>query len=255
MDIPIIFEDDLLLVIDKPCGISVVEDEVSEVSKNGVLRETIREWVRKRYNYRYLQKGKEDDFEHRFGIVHRLDKETSGVLLIAKSKMVFDHLKGLFKYRRVHKKYQVLTYGVILDDQFEVSAPVGRDKNLKTAYSVEEEGREATTDFMVLERYEGGAIKSETSGLIFNSPATYLEAYPKTGRTHQIRVHLKALGHPVVNDYKYAPKKCLNLSEGTFDRMMLHSKTLGFIDWNNKNRQFSSPKNLSDLFTKVSSQK
>ena len=254
MDIPILFEDDSLLVIDKPCGISVTEDELVG-SEGGESRLTVKQWVKERYNYQICQKGKEDEFEQRFGIVHRLDKETSGVLLVAKTKVVFDYLKGLFKYRRIHKQYQALCYGIIPDDQFEISAPVGRSKNIGVAYSVEEDGREAITGFKVLDRYNPGTLRSRKNETILNTSATYLEARPKTGRTHQIRVHLKALGYPVVNDYKYASNQLLNLSEKVLDRMMLHAKSISFVDWDGKNRAFESSKNLSDLFSKVSSQK
>jgi len=254
MDIPILFEDGRLLVIDKPCGISVTEDEFIG-SEGGESRLTVKQWVKERYNYKSCRNGKEDEFEQRFGIVHRLDKGTSGVLLIARTKMVFDYLKGLFKYRRIHKQYQALCYGIIPDNQFEISAPVGRNKNRGTAYNVEEDGREAITGFKVLGRYNPGNLESRINEAIFNTSATYLEARPKTGRTHQIRVHLKALGHPVVNDYKYASNRLLNLSEKVFDRMMLHAKSISFVDWDGKTRQFESPKNLSDLFLQPSSQK
>jgi len=254
MEIPILFEDDNLLVIDKPCGISVTEEE-STVGEDTGSRVTIKEWVRKRYNYKSCRNGKEDEFEQRFGIVHRLDKETSGVLLVTKTKMVFDYLKGLFKYRRIHKQYQALCYGIIPDDQFEISAPVGRNKGAGTAYSVEEDGREAITGFKVLVCYNPGNLESRINEAILNTSATYLDVRPKTGRTHQIRVHLKALGHPVVNDYKYASNQLLNLSEKVFDRMLLHAKSISFVDWDGKNRQFESPQNLSDLFLQPSSQK
>lgn len=253
MDIPILFEDDRLLVVDKPCGISVTEDEPSGYGASDA-RPTVKEWVRYRYNYESCRKSKEDEFEQRFGIVHRLDKETSGVLLIAKTKPVFDYLKGLFKYRRMHKIYQALVYGTVSDDQFEISAPVGRNKAGGIFYGVEQDGREATTQFTVLERYQPDRLMAVTTGLILKYPVTYLLASPKTGRTHQIRVHLKALGYPVINDYKYAPKQLFNLSEKVFDRMMLHAKSIGFVDWDSKTRQFESSKSLTDLFVKVSSQ-
>lgn len=254
MHITIIFEDDKILVIDKPCGISVTEEEQAD-GEDMDARVTIKEWVKKRYNYQYCQKGREDEFEQRFGIVHRLDKETSGVLLIAKTKMVFDYLKGSFKYRRIHKQYQALCYGIIPDDRLEISAPIGRNRNIGTAYGVEEDGREAITGFKVMGRYKTGTLQSRKNQTTLNMSATFLEAQPKTGRTHQIRVHLKALGYPVVNDYKYATKQYLNLSEKVFDRMMLHAKSVDFVDWNGENRLFKTPENLSDLFTVASSQK
>lgn len=217
--VPILFEDDSLLVIDKPAGMSVSDD--------GSF--SLKDWVRQRFNYNQPAGGAEDEFEQRFGIVHRLDKETSGVMLIAKNKEVFDYLKGLFKFRRIRKEYEVLAYGHIDDKKFEISAPVTRDRHTGVSYTVDEEGRESTTGFEVVKYVDG---------------ATFLMAYPKTGRTHQIRVHLKAFGHPVVNDSKYANRRLLSSLEKTYDRMMLHARRITFTDWDGNKRVFESPYSL-----------
>lgn len=235
MDIPIIFEDDVLLVLDKPVGISVTDVEGRRNLRTD-CGESVREWVKHRYNYKDCMGGAEDQFEHRFGIVHRLDKETSGVLLVAKTKDVFDYLKGLFKYRRIHKEYQALVYGSIDDARFEISAPVGRDRSIGTAFNVDEGGRDSITEFKVLGQYNNYFL------------STYLLAYPKTGRTHQIRVHLKAFGHPVVNDHKYASRLFLESSQNLLNRMMLHAKSISFADWDGKYRSFESPINLLGFF-------
>lgn len=248
MDIPVLYEDEGLLAIDKPCGVSVTEEDFGSLSNNDIgERLTIKKWVRDRYNYRSLNGEQEDGFEQRFGMVHRIDKETSGVLLIAKTPFVFDFLKGLFKYRKISKEYQALVYGAVPDDSFEITAPVGRSKRDGTAYSVETDGREAATCFRVIKRYQPETLMTGTSNKQMGFLATYLIASPRTGRTHQIRVHLKALGHPVVNDYKYASKRQLMLSGNVFDRMMLHAKSISFYDWDGKKRLFVSPRNLSDL--------
>lgn len=248
MEIPILFEDDFLLVLDKPVGISVVEEEGrGQKQADGIT--TVKDWVRNKFGYTPYKGGTEGEFEQRLGIVHRLDKETSGVLLIAKTKEVFDYLKGLFKFRRMQKEYQALCYGTILDERFEVSAPIGRNKISGTSYGVDTEGRESTTEFRVLGRYR--ADDSITDGIFKSTgvsfPATYLNAYPKTGRTHQIRVHLKAFGHPVVNDHKYASRVLLESSKNLSNRMMLHAKSVTFVDWDGKNRLFQSPINLLDF--------
>lgn len=239
MDFPILFEDSSLLVIDKPVGISVVENSEDEGGGRGGA---VREWVKDRYGYKVRQAGAEDEFEQRYGIVHRLDKETSGVLLIAKNKEVFQYLKGLFKFRRIQKEYQVLVYGLVDDTKFEITAPISRNKRVGVTYSVGSEGRMSSTEFRVLRRVDG----CDSNNDLF--PMTYLKAYPKTGRTHQIRVHLKAFDHPVVNDSKYANRAQLRSSEGLFQRMMLHAKKITFIDWEGKERVFESPDNLSDVF-------
>jgi 23S rRNA pseudouridine1911/1915/1917 synthase len=226
LTIPILYEDAELVVIDKPIGLSVVtEDEPDTAS--------VRNWVKERYTWQPTHGGAEDEFEQRLGIVHRLDKETSGLLVLAKTKEVFDYLKGLFKYRRIHKEYQALAYGAVTEDSFEISAPIHRAKNNGLLYCIHPLGRQSTTAFWVVARPRIDQVMY-----------SYLKVVPKTGRTHQIRVHLKALGHPVVNDRKYAPRALLSLSQAHFPRMMLHAKRLTFVDWQGKERVFESPTSL-----------
>lgn len=235
----IIFEDQEILVLDKPVGINVTEDL-------DLSSDTIKAWLQKRFGYKNINGGNGDEFEQRFGIVHRLDKETSGVLLIAKNKETFQYLKGLFKFRRVRKEYQVLVYGRINEDRFEVSAPISRNKSIGTSFFVEEDGRDSITEFKVVKYVVPDSERGSHSPL--DSDYTYLHAYPKTGRTHQIRVHLKAFGHPIVNDYKYADRAMLKFSETLFGRMMLHARNISFIDEAGKRREFISPLDLSNLF-------
>jgi 23S rRNA pseudouridine1911/1915/1917 synthase len=231
--IPILYEDAYLLVIDKPAGISVVDENEGETP-------TVKDWVKARYNLQCKQGRAENGFEQRFGIVHRLDKETSGVLLIARKEVIFDYLKGLFKFRRIQKEYQALVYGSVKEDKFEVSAPIQRNKTNRLLYNIGPDGRQATTEFVVKSRFQ-----------VRDFDYSYLYAFPNTGRTHQIRIHLKAVGHPVVNDIKYANKALLKLSEGLFDRMMLHAKKVNFIDWDGKERVFESGCSLTGVFTKM----
>jgi len=226
VNIPIVYEDDFLLVVDKPVGISVVDENEGETA-------TIKDWVKDRYDFKYHEGKIEDEFEQRFGIVHRLDKETSGVLLIAKTKECFDYLKGLFKFRRIHKEYQALVYGSVSEERFEITAPIQRSKNNGLLYTVDREGRDSTTEFVVVSRFQ-----------LLSADYSYLHAFPKTGRTHQIRVHLRALGHSIVNDVKYANKTELKSSEAAFTRMMLHAKRVNFTDWEGRDRVFESPVSL-----------
>ena len=228
--IPIIYEDVYLLVVDKPVGTSVTDANAGSAF-------TIKDWVKDRYSLQRRYSGAGDEFEQRLGIVHRLDKETSGILLIARKEITFDYLKSLFKYRRIQKEYQALVYGNVKEDSFEISAPIQRDKHNGLLYSINRTGRQSTTEFIVRARFVVNGVDY-----------TYLRAFPKTGRTHQIRVHLRALGHAIVNDRKYANRTLLKLSEGLFTRMMLHAKKVAFIDWDNKERVFESPNELSGIF-------
>ena len=228
MDIPVIHEDTSLLVLDKPVGISVTREGLESDP-------TVQDWVSKRFNSVGAGDGEDNEFEQRNGIVHRLDKDTSGVLLVAKDVQVYLFLKGLFKYRRIQKEYQVLVYGDVQDTKFEVFAPISRRPGGGVGYSVVEGGRESLTEFEVLRRLYLKGVH-----------LTYLVARPKTGRTHQIRVHLKALGHPVVNDKRYSRHLFLGSSSAS-DRMMLHAKKITFVDWEGKNRCFVSPTDLSSF--------
>lgn len=250
----VIYEDSDILVIEKPCGVSVMEER-EEGPKINSCKLTVLEWVKNKLGKQSLYDNKNDEFEQRSGIVHRIDKETSGVLVIAKNKKSFDYLKGIFKFRRVFKQYQALVYGLIKETDFEVYAPLGRGKVFSTSYNVDPEGREALTIFKVISRYQPYTLMSNKSGKVLKVATTYLNAFPKTGRTHQIRVHLKSLGHPIVNDHKYASKELLERSYKVFDRMMLHAKSISFIDWEGKKRVFESTINLNDFFTHTSSQK
>lgn len=194
--ISIIYKDDDLVVINKPAGISVHGDGVSS-------ERTIVDWVLENFpecqgvgEPMRLPNGALVD---RPGIVHRLDKDTSGVLVIARSQAAFEFLKNAFKDRTTQKVYQALVYGSPKEDEGVIDAPIGRsrkDPRLRIAHpGAVGKLREALTSYKVLDRFSGYSL---------------LEVRPKTGRTHQIRVHLKLLGYPIVCDSLYAPgKECL----------------------------------------------
>lgn len=147
-------------------------------------------------------KGFEANVE-RAGLVHRLDRETSGVMLIAKNKDFQQAMIELFAAREVHKTYHSIACGEIPDDHGTIDVPIGRVAGGKIKAS--DVGREAVTDYKVLERKNG---------------FTYVELYPRTGRTNQLRVHLSWLGYPVLGDWLY--------KGATADRLMLHARKLEF---------------------------
>ena len=143
------------------------------------------------------------------GIVHRIDKETSGLLMVAKNNDSHQHLaKQLFE-RTVSRKYIALCYGVIPHEFGKINAPIGRDPKDRTKMTAIENGKDATTHFTVLKRFED---------------YTLIECRLETGRTHQIRVHMKYIGYQLVGDTMYGRRKVIG-DHGQF----LHAKTLGFL--------------------------
>jgi|SRR5581483_286740 len=197
----VIYQDDYILALNKPPGMDV---------------EALRDWISKNFHFPIS-----NDYSLRSGIAHRLDKPTSGVILVAKEKNVFYKLQEEFAERNVNKTYVALVHGrVDLSKQGygEVNAPVGRLPWKRTRFGVHEGGRTAVTRYKVLGYYE-----------IEGEDFTLLEIYPKTGRTHQIRVHLKYIGHPIVSDSLYAGRKTLRKDLKLFPRLWLHAKSIEFV--------------------------
>jgi 23S rRNA pseudouridine1911/1915/1917 synthase len=148
------------------------------------------------------------------GIVHRLDKETSGVVIVVRNPKAYEHTKKQFKNRSIKKKYQTLVYGEITDPSFTIDEPIGRSSGDFRRRSVPP--------------YVRGETKSAHTNFVTkqaNKTASFLTAYPKTGRTHQIRVHLKSIHHPVVCDSLYADgKECFD----ELNRQALHARRITF---------------------------
>lgn len=200
----IIFEDGEILVIDKPSGWIVNE---SQSARGDILQS----WLS---NMEYPL-AKERDY--RSGIVHRLDKETSGILLVAKTAEAFNGLQLQFKERKVQKNYTTLVHGVPKPGEGEILAPVGRLPWRRDRFGIVPGGREAATKYKTLKTYskDGGEY-------------SLIEAHPKTGRTHQIRVHLKYLGYPVVGDEFYAGRKTARGDRLWCPRLFLHASQIAF---------------------------
>jgi 23S rRNA pseudouridine1911/1915/1917 synthase len=226
MNIPILFESPHILAINKPAGLIVHGD-----GKHNVV--TVADWFAETYPEAatvgetiVLQDGTEIA---RPGIVHRLDKDTSGVMLLAKTQEAFLHLKEQFQNRTVQKTYHAFVYGNIREDTLVVNAPIGRSangirkwtsgKDIRNNKSV----RDAETLVRVLER--GKDRNSATQEVV-----TFIEAKPKTGRTHQIRVHCNYVGRPIVADSLYTKRAPLL----GFERLALHAKEISFTDMNNR---------------------
>ena len=190
----IVYEDDYLLVVNKPSGM-VVHPALGHYS--GTLVNALM----------YHTNLSSNDV--RPGIVHRIDKDTSGLLLVAKNDDVHLALSEELSKRKVNRKYIALVYGVINNDTGTIDAPIGRSMFDRKKMSVTDiNSKDAITHFKVLERL---------------SDATLIECTLETGRTHQIRVHMSYIGFPIVNDPVYGRKKIIN----DFGQM-LHAKTIGF---------------------------
>lgn len=228
MDINVLFEDEQLLVIDKPCGVVVNQAESTKT-------ETIQDWILSRVHSSQIFRSTEnEEFISRSGIVHRLDKDTSGVLVIAKTALAFENLKNQFKDRRVEKKYVALVHGRVEPESGEVSAPIERNPFNRMHFGVFPGGREAVTKYKVLKYLKFLKYPKETY--------SYIEVEPKTGRTHQIRVHMKYLNHPIVSDPIYGGRKNLQADLKFCPRLFLHAKSLKiFHPISNEDLEFLSP--------------
>lgn len=222
----IIYEDDDLLVVNKPAGVIVNRSDTTR------HEETLQDFVEKKLHLPsnpYLQKKElkegeyppaEEVFADRSGIVHRLDKETSGVILVAKNPQAFVELQRQFKERIVHKTYVALAHGKISPEEGEINVPVGRLEHNRMRFGVVAGGRESVTHYKVLHSYINPKNKE---------PLTLVELYPKTGRTHQIRVHLKYLNRPIFADELYAGRKTARSDRKVLPRVFLHAAKITFL--------------------------
>jgi len=208
LKIDIIFENDDLLVINKPAGLQV---HPSATEKEN----TASNWLIAHFpNTIYVHDDSSEGYL-RPGIVHRLDKDTSGAMLIAKNMRTFLELKKLFSERKISKTYITLVNGNIQDASGIIDAPISRSnshkKQVAGARKTRGVVRQAITEYTVLKRYAN---------------FTLVEAHPLTGRMHQIRVHFSHIGHPVVGDNKYKNNSFKN-NKGA-DRQLLHAGSLSF---------------------------
>lgn len=234
MDIKIIYEDSDVLVIDKPSGITVNK---SESAKEETVQDFTEKYLKilnpKSETLNKLQipssnhqkglgfRNSDLEFRNRGGIVHRLDKETSGILLIAKNPASFLNLQSQFKERKVEKVYLALVHGEVKPEIGEINVPVGRLSFNRKKFGIVAGGRESVTKYKVLGiKYYVSDEKKEALSL--------LELYPKTGRTHQIRVHLKYFGHPVFSDPLYGGRKTARKDRKLLPRLFLHACEISF---------------------------
>ncbi len=192
-DIPleVLYEDGELLVVDKPAGMLV---HPSHRDKTGTLLNALAF---------HVNKGRASALI-RPGLPHRLDKQTSGLMVVAKTARAHRILSGHFMKKRVEKRYLALVEGVVADDEGEIEAPIGRFAELKY-WAVKEDGKHSRSRYWVRERYQD---------------TTLLELEPVTGRTNQLRIHCKVISHPIVGDTSRGGRE--------FERLCLHAYKLTF---------------------------
>ena len=245
----ILYEDEFLLVLNKPASWVVNRSET-------VKEETLQDWLEKNFqfscpsgrraifNFQNYRSG----IDYRSGIVHRLDKDTSGVLVVAKTPEVFENLQRQFKERVVKKRYLVLVHGRVTPPEGVIRAPIARSPFDRKKFGIFLGGREAETKYKTISNFKFSRFSAgprQRRWQIQNSKKeifSLLEVEPKTGRTHQIRVHLKYLGYPVVADEFYAGRKTYRADKLWCPRQFLHASELSFIHPKTGERvKFSAP--------------
>lgn len=235
----ILYEDDTLLIIDKPAGWIVNR---ADTSANFT---TIQDWIEERnksLGLRIKNLNETSDFAKRSGIVHRIDKDTSGILVGAKTQESFDLIQNQFKERKVKKTYIALTHGKIVNKEGIINAPIGRLPWNRMRFGVFPTGRESKTSYKVIGYRMIQPLKNKRKNTQEQEILTYLEVYPATGRTHQIRVHFLYLGHPMFGDALYAGRKTARLDRQFITRHFLHAARIEFIHPTTKTRvRFESP--------------
>lgn len=220
MDINVLQETTDYIAINKPAGIIVHADGKSD-------EPTIVDWVKGQYP-NIIGVGEpmmlaDKTVIERPGIVHRLDRDTSGVLLIAKTQEMFVHLKQQFQDHTIQKKYLAMVYGHVKNDSGTIDAAIGRNtkdfRRWHAGRGTRGTVRSAVTRYQVVQRFEKDG-----------EPFTLVELYPQTGRTHQLRVHMKYLGYPIIGDSLYGGKRLETSNNLGFFRQALHARTIKFSD-------------------------
>lgn len=195
MDLDIVYEDSDIIVINKPSGLVVhpAPGHYQDTLVNGLLY--------------HLNSLSDINGELRPGIVHRIDKDTSGLLMVAKNNFSHEVLAKELQEKSTKREYMAIVEGVINNKRGKINAPIGRDKKNRLKMAITADGKSAVTNFEVLETF---------------SDSSLIKCILETGRTHQIRVHMQYIGHPLVNDFVYGNARSNEYGQ------YLHAQTLGF---------------------------
>jgi 23S rRNA pseudouridine1911/1915/1917 synthase len=214
IELPILYEDENVIVVNKPAGI--ISHARGRFWQEASVASFVRDKVVTEGEER-REKG-EETTDYRAGIVHRLDRATSGVMVCAKNESTLSFLQKQFSDRKVEKTYIAVVSGKPKLDQAVIDAPIGRDLKTPKMFRVDPEGKSAQTSYKVIEQ---------------NNKYTLLELKPKTGRTHQLRVHLAYINIPIVGDELYKGKE--------FERLLLHAKNIEISMPGGDKKTFTSP--------------
>jgi 23S rRNA pseudouridine1911/1915/1917 synthase len=231
MQIPILFENDAVLVIDKPAGVLVH-------NADGSKEETVVDWLLARspetHGVGEPQRTPAGELLERSGVVHRLDRETSGVLILAKTQEAHAHLKAQFHDRLAKKEYRAFVYGAVREQWGTIDRPIGRSAKDFRLRSAQHGARGALRPSLThWERIGGGQYEGEHF--------SYLKLRPQSGRTHQLRVHLLAIGKPIVGDALYAPRMVETSNNLGFARLALHAHILEIALLGGEPERFIAP--------------
>ena len=218
LDLTILWEDDDILVVNKPALVVVNRAE-------SIKGETVQDWA-ERQPWFPTPSPREEIFIRRSGVAHRLDKETSGCLVIAKNPKALTALLAQFKAREVKKEYLALVHGHLLPGEGTIRLPLARSRHDREKWEIKYSGKAAETAWKVEKYYRRTSL---------------VRLYPKTGRTHQIRVHLAHLGFPIYADEKYLTRSLVSPDRERLAHHFLHAERIGFFDMGRVWREVSAP--------------
>lgn len=223
----VLYEDADVVVIAKPAGMTVNRAET-------VREPTVQDWAEGQSWYKVWTEKQsfteeaQEIYRQRSGLAHRLDKETSGCLLLAKHPLALMELLRQFRDRETQKKYLGLVHGKLSPADGIIRLPLGRSGGDRHRFGIDPEGKDSETEYHTLRRFAGPPSRLHPHDARSYQGFSLMELKPKTGRTHQLRVHLSHLRHPLVADSKYVGRKRLRLDGTWCARLFLHAAELGF---------------------------
>jgi len=274
MNLDILYEDQDLIVINKPSALTVNRSTTMKAK-------TIQDWFVEKFGEEYFtrdfwardlsyQNLIPADFttefgdplaiwQERLGVVHRLDKDTSGVLILAKNPGALLNLLSQFKKRQTQKTYLALVHGHFSDKAGTINAPMARNSQNRLKYAIDNNGRPAITNYEVQQEFSSlnettieliaTASKTKTKKVkeLYQAGFSLVEVAPKTGRTHQIRVHMSAMQHPIVGDQLYVGRKRGKLDNFWCQRQFLHALSIEFLHPRTQEKMFFEAPLSADL--------